>query len=139
MNSAEQLQKIKQNIEKARKNSELAAPEVRIVAVSKAQPKEAVVPLIEAGHRIFGENRVQEAAEKWPQIREGAPDIELHLIGSLQSNKAKDALSLFDVIHTIDRPSLVDAVVTQRAAGINEPYKTYNSSCYWPDVCTACW
>jgi hypothetical protein len=83
---------------------------VTLVAVSKFKPAEAVAEAIAAGQRIFGENRVQEAAGKFPALRESHPDIELHLIGPLQTNKAKDAVQLFDVIETLDRPRLAEAL-----------------------------
>lgn len=82
-----------------------------LIAVSKTHGAEVIRPLLEAGHRHFGENRVQEAAAKWPGLKEEFPDIVLHLIGPLQTNKVKEALSLFDVIHTLDRQSLLDAFV----------------------------
>ena len=84
--------------------------EVMLVAVSKTHPAEAIAELIEAGQRVFGENRVQEAEAKWPALRERYPDAELHLVGQLQSNKADDAVALFDAIHSLDRPSLVVAL-----------------------------
>ncbi|WP_119060132.1 YggS family pyridoxal phosphate-dependent enzyme [Dichotomicrobium thermohalophilum] len=84
--------------------------EVHLVAVSKTFGAEAIIPVIEAGQRIFGENRVQEAQGKWPALKERWPDIELHLIGPLQSNKARDAVKLFDVIQTIDRPKIARVV-----------------------------
>jgi pyridoxal phosphate enzyme (YggS family) len=80
--------------------------EVTLVAVSKTFEAEDVAPIIEAGQRVFGENRVQEAKMKWPGLREGRPDIELHLIGPLQTNKVRDALRIFDVIETVDREGL---------------------------------
>lgn len=80
------------------------------MAVSKTHPAERITPLIAAGQRVFGENRVQEAAEKWPALREAHPDIALHLVGQLQSNKAEDAVALFDCIHSLDRLSLVSAL-----------------------------
>jgi PLP dependent protein len=83
---------------------------VTLVAVSKTHPAERIVPLLAAGHRTFGENRVQEAAAKWPGLRERFPDARLHLVGQLQSNKADDAVRLFDCIHSLDRPSLVGAL-----------------------------
>lgn len=86
------------------------AGDVTMIAVSKTHPAEAIRPLIAAGQRHFGENRVQEAAAKWPELRGATPDIVLHLIGQLQSNKAEDAVALFDVIHSLDRPSLVAAL-----------------------------
>jgi PLP dependent protein len=86
---------------------------VTLVAVSKTFPLEAVEPVIAAGQRIFGENRVQEAKAKWPALKARYPDIELHLIGSLQSNKAKDAVGLFDAIHSVDRPSVAEALAKE--------------------------
>ena len=84
--------------------------EITLVAVSKTHPAEAIEPLIAAGQRVFGENRVQEAAAKWPALRAAHPGIALHLVGQLQSNKADEAVALFDCIHSLDRPSLVDAL-----------------------------
>jgi pyridoxal phosphate enzyme (YggS family) len=84
--------------------------EVTLVAVSKMHSAEAIAPLIEAGQRVFGENRVQEAQAKWPVLRERYPQVELHLVGQLQSNKAEDAVALFDAIHSLDRSSLVGAL-----------------------------
>lgn len=86
--------------------------EVTLVAVSKTHPAEAIAPLIEAGQRVFGENRVQEAQAKWPALRERYPHAELHLVGQLQSNKAEEAVALFDAIHSLDRPSLVAALAS---------------------------
>jgi len=86
------------------------AEDVTLVAVSKTHPAERIAPLIAAGQRVFGENRVQEAAEKWPALREAHGAIELHLVGQLQSNKAEDAVTLFDCIHSVDRTSLVGAL-----------------------------
>lgn len=86
------------------------AEEVTLIAVSKTHPAEAIAPLIAAGQRVFGENRVQEAQAKWPALREVHQGIELHLVGQLQSNKAEEAVALFDCIHSLDRPSLVGAL-----------------------------
>ncbi len=86
------------------------AEDVTLVAVSKTHPAERIAPLIAAGQRVFGENRVQEAAEKWPALRKAHAGVELHLVGQLQSNKAEDAVALFDCIHSLDRPSLVSAL-----------------------------
>ncbi|MBB5517675.1 YggS family pyridoxal phosphate-dependent enzyme [Amphiplicatus metriothermophilus] len=83
---------------------------IYIVAVTKTRGPDRILPLLEAGHRRFGENRVQEAAAKWPALRARFPDIELHLIGPLQSNKAKEAVVLFDVIETVDRPKIAKAL-----------------------------
>ena len=87
-----------------------ALTDITLVAVSKTQTADAIVPLIAAGQRHFGENRVQEAAAKWPALRDVYPDLVLHMIGQLQSNKAEDAVRLFDVIHALDRPSLLVAL-----------------------------
>ena len=84
--------------------------EVTLVAISKTHPAEAIAPLIEAGCSVFGENRVQEAEAKWPALRERFPQVSLHLVGQLQSNKADEAVALFDAIHSLDRPSLVGAL-----------------------------
>jgi len=84
--------------------------QVALIAISKTKSAEQIRPLIEAGQRLFGENRVQEARAKWPALREDYPDIRLHLVGQLQSNKADDAIALFDAIHVVDRSSLVTAL-----------------------------
>lgn len=81
---------------------------VRLIAVSKVQPAERVEAVLETGHRLFGENYVQEAAGKWPAWKARFPGVELHMIGPLQTNKAKVAVELFDAIHTVDRPSLAE-------------------------------
>ena len=86
------------------------AEDVTLVAVSKTHPAERITPLILAGQRVFGENRVQEAAEKWLALRDAHGPVELHLVGQLQSNKAEDAVRLFDCIHSVDRTSLVGAL-----------------------------
>jgi PLP dependent protein len=88
---------------------------VNLVAVTKTFGAEHITPVLDAGHRLFGENRVQEAKAKWPALRERNPDIELHLIGPLQSNKAKEAVALFDAIHTIDRPKIAHAIAEEMA------------------------
>lgn len=90
---------------------------ITLIAVSKMFQAPDIVPLIEAGHRIFGENRVQEAQGKWPALKDRYRDLELHLIGPLQTNKVRDALDLFDVIHTLDREKLARALAKERAAG----------------------
>jgi pyridoxal phosphate enzyme (YggS family) len=108
--AASRLTGVRQRIEHACKVAGREAGEVTLVAVSKTHPAAAIEPLLAAGQRVFGENRVQEAQAKWPALREGWPDAELHLVGSLQSNKAADAVALFDCIHSLDRPSLVVAL-----------------------------
>ncbi len=87
---------------------------INIIAVSKMQTADAIIPLLDAGHRIFGENKVSEAFEKWTPLKEQYPDIELHLIGGLQTNKVKKALAIFDVIQTIDRINLIDEIVKHK-------------------------
>jgi pyridoxal phosphate enzyme (YggS family) len=87
--------------------------EVTLVAVSKTFPPEAIEPVIAAGQRVFGENRVQEAKAKWPPLQAKHAGIALHLIGPLQSNKAKEAVALFDAIHSVDRPSLCEALAKE--------------------------
>ena len=88
---------------------------VALIAVSKTVPAEGIGPALEAGQRLFGENYVQESAGKWPALREAYPGVELHLVGPLQSNKAREAVRLFDVIHTLDRPSLAAALAKEIA------------------------
>ena len=101
-------------IERARASSD-ARQAVTMIAVSKTFEPEAIKPVIAAGQKVFGENRVQEAKAKWPVLKAEHPDIELHLIGPLQSNKAKEAVALFDAIHTVDRPSLCAALAKEIA------------------------
>jgi pyridoxal phosphate enzyme (YggS family) len=93
------------------------ADAVELIAVSKTHPAAAIEPLIAAGQRVFGENRVQEAQDKWPALRERHDGIRLALIGQLQSNKAADAVALFDQIHSLDRPSLVTALAKAMESG----------------------
>lgn len=104
--SVANLAAVKENIARAEKAAGRAAGAVALVAVSKTFEADAVRPVIEAGQRIFGENRVQEAEGKWPALKADFPDIELHLIGPLQSNKARQAVALFDVIETVDREKI---------------------------------
>ena len=92
-----------------------------LVAISKMFGADAIAPVIAAGQRVFGENRVQEAKAKWPALRERHPDIELHLVGPLQSNKTKDAVALFDAIHSVDRPSLAEALAKEFARQTRRP------------------
>jgi PLP dependent protein len=94
---------------------------VALVAVSKTVPADRIRPALEAGQRLFGENYVQESAAKWPALREAFPDVELHLVGPLQSNKARDAVALFDVVHSLDRPSLAAALAKAIAAAGRAP------------------
>jgi pyridoxal phosphate enzyme (YggS family) len=86
---------------------------VHLIAVTKTFAAERIIPVLDAGHRLFGENRVQEANAKWPALRERYQDIELHLIGPLQSNKAREAVALFDAVHTVDRPKIARAIAAE--------------------------
>ena len=97
---------IKSKIEKAEKDAKRDIGSTQLLAVSKIQPNSRVLSVLEQGHQIFGENKVQEAMDKWPMFREQFPNIKVHLIGPLQSNKVKQAVGLFDAIHTVDRLKL---------------------------------
>lgn len=108
--AASRLETVRSNIARACKPARRSPGDVTLIAVSKTHGAEAIRPLIDAGQRVFGENRVQEAQAKWPALREAHPDIALHLIGQLQSNKAEEAVALFDCIHGLDRPSLLAAL-----------------------------
>lgn len=111
---AVRLADVRERLARAAKRAGRDPQSVRLIAVSKTRPAEAIAPLIAAGQRDFAENRVQEAAAKWPALRE-RHDVILHLVGQLQSNKAADAVALFDAIHSLDRPSLVDALAAAMA------------------------
>ncbi len=104
------LAAINARIASSAKIAQREAGDITLIAVSKTQPAARIQPLIDAGQRVFGENRVQEAAEKWPALRDSTSGIKLHLIGQLQSNKAEEAVALFDAIHSLDRRSLVAAL-----------------------------
>ncbi len=106
MTAPQRLMKIRQDIA-------ALSEQVNIIAVSKTFPPVAIAPVLAAGHRVFGENRVQEAAEKWPNLKASYPDVELHLIGALQSNKAAQAVALFDVIHSLDRIKLARVLAAE--------------------------
>lgn len=95
--------------------------DVRLIAVSKTFETPDIRPVIDAGQRMFGENRVQEAQKKWPDLKARTPGLELHLIGPLQSNKAKDAIALFDAIHSVDRTSLCEALASALAKTDRRP------------------
>ncbi len=112
---AARLAAIKDRIAYAAKDSGRDPRSVTLVAVSKTHDAQAIAPALAAGHRVFGENRVQEAAAKWPELRQQYPDIELHLIGPLQTNKVRDAVALFDVIESVDRPKLAQALAAELA------------------------
>jgi pyridoxal phosphate enzyme (YggS family) len=108
--AASRLDLIRSTIADAARVARREPDDVTLVAVSKNRSADEIEALIAAGQRHFGENRVQEAASKWPALRERYADITLHMIGQLQSNKAEDAAALFDVIHSLDRPSLASAL-----------------------------
>ncbi|MGB5778418.1 MAG: YggS family pyridoxal phosphate-dependent enzyme [Allopontixanthobacter sediminis] len=108
--AAARLLTVREKIAAAAALAQREAEDITLIAVSKTHDADTILPLLNAGQRVFGENRVQETAAKWPALREEFPDVQLHLVGSLQSNKAGDAISLFDCIHSLDRPSLVKAL-----------------------------
>jgi pyridoxal phosphate enzyme (YggS family) len=108
--ATERLADVRERIARAAKLARRSPDDVMLIAVSKSHPPESIRPLLEAGQRVFGENRVQEAQDKWQELRELHSGIELHLVGQLQSNKAEDAVRLFAAIHSVDRPSLVTAL-----------------------------
>lgn len=107
------LEDIRGKIEKAARIANRKPSDISLIAVSKTRSSDEIRPLLEDGHRVFGENRVQEAMEKWPALKAEYPDIELHMIGQLQSNKAAEAVALFDYIHSLDRPSLIKALARE--------------------------
>jgi PLP dependent protein len=119
--AAQRLAAIRADIDAAARRAGRAGTDVTLIAVSKTHDADAVAPLIAAGQRVFGENRVQEAAAKWPALRAATPGIELHLIGQLQSNKAAEAVALFDAIHALDRSSLVAALARACDAAGRQP------------------
>ena len=119
--AAERLASINTDIAAAAKLAGRNPQEITLVAVSKTRSVEEIEALIAADQRDFGESRVQEAQSKWPDLRARYPDIRLHCIGRLQSNKAADAVQLFDVIHSLDRPSLLDALATEAAKAGRTP------------------
>jgi len=109
------LDAVRQEIARACREAGRDPAGVTLVAVSKTFGAEAIEPVIAAGQRVFGENRVQEAKSKWPDLRARHPGLELHMIGPLQSNKAREAVELFDAIHSVDRPSLCEALAKELA------------------------
>jgi pyridoxal phosphate enzyme (YggS family) len=111
----DRLDAVRADIDRACRDAGRARGSVALVAVSKTFGADAIEPVIRAGQRLFGENRVQEAKAKWPPLQAQYPDIELHLIGPLQSNKAREAVALFDAIHSLDRPSLAEALAKEIA------------------------
>lgn len=121
--SAQAYKAVKARIAAAAEKSGRNPADITLVAVTKTHPAQRIFPLLEAGHRVFGENRVQEAKGKWPELKASYPDIELHLIGPLQSNKAKEAVALFDVIESVDREKI--------AAALAEEMRRQNR---WPEI-----
>ncbi|MCL2714686.1 MAG: YggS family pyridoxal phosphate-dependent enzyme [Alphaproteobacteria bacterium] len=119
--AADRLAVIEQQILRACQDAGRERSSVTLVAVSKTMPPEAIAPVIASGQTIFGENRVQEARAKWPSLRQENPAIALHLIGPLQSNKAREAVALFDAIHSIDRPSICEALAREIEAQQRTP------------------
>ena len=113
MSAADRLQSIRDDIAAAARLARRNPAEVTLIAVSKTRSADEIEALINAGQRDFGESRVQEAMAKWPPLIERHPGLTLHAIGRLQSNKAAEAVRLFDVIHSLDRPSLLDALVKE--------------------------
>ena len=112
-NSAERYKSVLEEVQDCAKNMEDPRGDVTLIAVSKTFSVEEIKPVIEAGCRVFGENRVQEAQSKWPQLRLEYSDLSLHLIGPLQSNKTSEAVALFDVIQTVDREKIAKALVKE--------------------------
>ena len=119
--AVERLAAVREAVVRAARDSGRDPAEVTLMAVSKTFPAEAIEPVLAAGQRVFGENYVQEAKAKWPALRERYPDAEVHLIGPLQSNKAKEAVALFDAIHSLDRPSLAEALAKEIARQDRRP------------------
>ena len=109
-NAAERLEQVLAEIASAAKLGRRLTADIDLIAVSKTRSAAEIAPLLEAGHRVFGENRVQEAADKWPGMKAVYHSVELHLVGQLQSNKAGEAVALFDAIHSVDRLSLISAL-----------------------------
>ncbi|WP_142849199.1 YggS family pyridoxal phosphate-dependent enzyme [Telmatospirillum sp. J64-1] len=118
---AANLAEVRSRLAQAARDAGRPADSVSLVAVSKTWPAEHIRPALEAGQRVFGENRVQEAQGKWPALCDAFPGVELHLIGPLQTNKVKEAVALFDVIETLDRPRLAEALARQMATTGRRP------------------
>lgn len=115
MRSCGNLEGVLDAIREACRQAERPADAVSLVAVTKSRGPAAIRPALDAGHRLFGENRVQEAQGKWPGLKARYPDVRLHMIGHLQSNKAAEAVALFDAIETVDRPKLAGAIAREQA------------------------
>ena len=115
------LAAVEQDVRRACADARRERASVNLIAVSKTFGAEAIEPIIAAGQRVFGENRVQEAKAKWPALMSAHPGLSLHLIGPLQSNKAKEAVALFDAIHSVDRPSLCQALAKEIESQKKQP------------------
>jgi hypothetical protein len=115
------LAAVRQEIERACREARRDPSGVTLIAVTKTFGADVIEPVIQAGQEVFGENRVQEAAGKWPALKDKYPSIELHMIGPLQSNKTKDAVALFDAIHSVDRPSLCEALSKEFGRSARRP------------------
>jgi len=121
VNRADRLAAVRAEIARACRDAGRDAASVTLIAVAKTFGADAIEPVIAAGQRVFGENRVQEAKAKWPALRARHGDLELHLVGSLQSNKAREAVALFDAIHSVDRASLAAALAKEIATQARRP------------------
>ncbi len=119
--TTERLEAVRAAIVRAARDFRRDPQTITLIAVSKTFPVEAIEPVLADGQRVFGENYVQEAKAKWSVLRERYPDVELHLIGPLQSNKAREAVQLFDAIHSLDRPSLAQALAKEIAKAGRAP------------------
>jgi len=115
------LAAVENEIARACKEARRERSSVTLIAVSKTYAADAITPVIAAGQRVFGENRVQEAKAKWPELMSAHPGLALHLIGPLQSNKAKEAVALFDAIHSVDRPSICEALAKEIISQKRQP------------------
>jgi PLP dependent protein len=120
-NAAENILNVRAAMNEAARRADRKADDICLIAVSKTYDAAAIAPVIAAGQRHFGENRVQEAQAKWPALKAATADVVLHLIGSLQSNKAEEAVALFDEIHVLDRPSLADALAKAMTKSSKRP------------------
>lgn len=121
MNAEHRLQAVRAQIEAAAAESGAKSATATLIAVSKTFEAATIAPILDAGHRDFGENRVQEAQGKWPALQVKYPDVRLHLIGPLQSNKSKDAVALFDAIHSVDRPKIARTIAEEMKQQGREP------------------
>lgn len=115
MSTHQKLQDVLDAVLRAEKAAGRDSSGTQLIAVSKTFFNDQIEPVLQAGHRVFGENRVQESQQKWPELKRKYPDVELHLIGPLQSNKTADAVSLFDAIHTVDREKIAKSISAEMA------------------------